>query len=281
MDGIAASPLRLLVVLALILACVPVRGADLENAEAAYQRADYKTAIGLWRPLADGGDAVAQFYMGTVYFHGHGVGADQTLATRWYRRAAEQGYGPAQFNLGNAYKHGRGVAADEAQAVLWWRRAADQDYAVAQYNLALQYHFGLGVAEDQEQALHWLRRAADNGHAKAQTVVASMDAEPIQVESEDWVLAQDPKAYTVQLLATADATRIVPALTRHGYSGRVAAFRFARKGETWFGVIHGVFSGRAAARKAIEDLPAGLRAGGPWVRRMSDVQTLLGRIVSR
>jgi TPR repeat protein len=46
---------------------------QLDDALAAYQRGDYTTALAIWRPLADQGDAVAQNNIGAMYAHGQGV----------------------------------------------------------------------------------------------------------------------------------------------------------------------------------------------------------------
>ena len=51
-----------------------------EGGMAAYQRADYKTAMRLWRPLADKGHATAQFYLASMFEDGHGVARDYATA---------------------------------------------------------------------------------------------------------------------------------------------------------------------------------------------------------
>ena len=43
------------------------------DATAAYSRGDYTTAYRLWKPLADQGNAYAQFSLGTMYRFGKGV----------------------------------------------------------------------------------------------------------------------------------------------------------------------------------------------------------------
>ena len=48
----------------------------LEDAAAAYQRGDYATAMLIVKPLADQGDAVAQYRVGVMYFHGEGASQD-------------------------------------------------------------------------------------------------------------------------------------------------------------------------------------------------------------
>ena len=117
----------------------------LEDGEAAYQRGDYATALQIWRPLADQGDAGAQAWLGLMYDNGHGVTQDYAEAARWYRLAAAQGLALAQFNLGEMYYLGQGVPQDYAEAVKWYRLEAVQGNATAQYNLGAMYSLGQGV----------------------------------------------------------------------------------------------------------------------------------------
>src|SRR5512139_2231427 len=77
-------------VLALALAATASAGA-MEDGFAAYQSKEYDKAIGIWRPLAESGDAGAQFRIGTMYAEGLGVTRDDAEAAKWFRRAAEQG----------------------------------------------------------------------------------------------------------------------------------------------------------------------------------------------
>ncbi len=83
--------------------------ADLKAGVEAYQRGDYATALTEFRPLAQQGDADAQFYLGQMYSKGRGVPQDDAEAVAWYRRAAEHGDAEAQFYLGQMYSKGRGV----------------------------------------------------------------------------------------------------------------------------------------------------------------------------
>ena len=106
-----------------------------EDGKAAYQSRDYETALRLWRPFADQGNAEAQAGLGWMYFHGQGVAQDYAQAVFWYRKAADQGHVVAQANLGLMHEQGQGVAQDYAQAAAWYRKAADQGHADAQYNL--------------------------------------------------------------------------------------------------------------------------------------------------
>ncbi len=100
--------------------------AGFDEGTAAYKRGDYATALREWRPLAEQGDANAQYNVGLMNYHGRGVPQDDDQAIWWYRKAAEQGDARAQYNLGSMYRTGRGVPQDDAQAVRWYRNAAEQ-----------------------------------------------------------------------------------------------------------------------------------------------------------
>ena len=108
--------------------------------EAAYNSGDYETALRLLWPLAEQGDALAQYYLGVTHRDGLSVPQDYAHAVKWYRRAAEPGYAAAQFNLGVMYQEGRGVPQDYAESVKWYRLAAKQGHALAQTNLGVMYY---------------------------------------------------------------------------------------------------------------------------------------------
>lgn len=144
-----------------IAAVGPASAGPGEDALAAYSGRDYATALRLWRPLADQGDAAAEFWLGACYDLGHGVPADHAVAAQWYRRAAEQGYANAQHNLGSLYENAQGVSSDYAlaAAAAWYRRAAEQGYRPAQVNLGVLYYLGHGVRRDLVQAYKWFALA--------------------------------------------------------------------------------------------------------------------------
>jgi uncharacterized protein len=95
--------------------------APIDDGQAAYDRGDYAAAIQLLSPLAEGGDARAQYMLGLAYDHGNGVPQDYAIAASWYRKAAVQGAPDARANLGALYARGQGVPQDYAQAAQWWR----------------------------------------------------------------------------------------------------------------------------------------------------------------
>ena len=89
----------------------------------AAQAGDFQTALKEWKPLADQGDADAQYNLGLMYDIGEGVAEDDAEAVRWYRLAADQGHANAQYNLGLMYANGRGVLQDNVTAHMWFNIA--------------------------------------------------------------------------------------------------------------------------------------------------------------
>jgi TPR repeat protein len=172
-------------VLAVALTSMSSHGAfarDFEKGFAAYHRGDFKTALKEWRPLAEQGEAVAQYYLGQMYRRGEGVPLDDGKAVKWWRKAAEHGHADAQYNLawmyrktaegGNAtsqsslglmYYNGDFVPQDYEQAAKWYRRAAEQGNAFGQYKLGRMYFFGQGLKQDSVYAHIWASMAASLG----------------------------------------------------------------------------------------------------------------------
>src|SRR5665811_1932057 len=99
-------------ILLMLSLAAPVVAGPFEDAVAAYGRGDYATALRLFQPLADKGDAVAQLNVGVMYAFGVGVPQNDTEAVKWFRLVADQGRANAQDILGTSYAHGQGVPQD-------------------------------------------------------------------------------------------------------------------------------------------------------------------------
>lgn len=133
--------------------------APLDRATAAYRRGDYAVALRLVRPLAERGNARAQYNLGVLHDEGRGVRQSHAEAATWYRKAANQGNAEAQFVLGILHQEGQGVRKNFAQAATWFRRAAGQGNAGAQINLGVLYATGKGVGRSPAKAYQWFEIA--------------------------------------------------------------------------------------------------------------------------
>ena len=141
--------------------------ADFDAGFKAYVSGDYRVALQEWLPLAEAGDAEAQFGIGMIHQFGRGVARDLAEAATWFRRAAGQGSIRAQTQLAGMYARGDGIDQDWARAVAWWREAAEQGSVRAQFHLGEVYQYGNGFARDPEAAERWYGEAADQGYGRA------------------------------------------------------------------------------------------------------------------
>ena len=146
------------------------RNRQMEQGNRLYAQGSYIQAYREYKPLADRGNAEAQFAIGYMYERGNlggifgmfGADPDYGEAGQWYRKAAERGYSKAQSNLGRMYARGLGVARNDAEAAKWYRLAAIQGLSEAQYNLAARYNRGSGVPRDSILSHAWASVAATN-----------------------------------------------------------------------------------------------------------------------
>lgn len=169
-------PVRLLVFSLFAVFCfsLPVSADHLNDGMVAYKRGDYKTALELLNHLAEQGNANAQNTLGSMYYHGKGVGQDNAIAMKWLRKAAEQGHANAQYGLAVMYDNGHGEPQDYVEALKWYTRAAERGHAEAQYNVGLMLDSGRGAQQDYAEAVKWYKKASGQGHSGAQYNLALM-----------------------------------------------------------------------------------------------------------
>jgi len=137
----------------------------------AWQRSDYSGAVAIWRPLAEKGDADAEFNLGQAYRLGRGVPTNLAAAKTWFERAANQGHVDAQTTLGLLlFQNG-----DQADGLKWLKKAADQGEprALLIYGTALVN--GDSVTQDPALGYAFVSRAAAQGLEPAKDTLKQLD----------------------------------------------------------------------------------------------------------
>ncbi len=128
----------------------------------AYQRGDYAAAYWEWLPLAEEGDAEAQFNLGILYDLGQGVAQNKMMAAAWYRRSAEQGFAAAQYNLAIIFKNGEGVPQNNVLAYALFDLAADDDPDAAEQRDSMARRI---AAAEIDRAVRLAERAREDDTA--------------------------------------------------------------------------------------------------------------------
>jgi cell division septation protein DedD len=137
----------------------------------AYLAHNYDEAIRQWRPLADRGDADAQYNLAQAYFLGNGVPQNSNLAEQWYARAARQGHPDAIANYGLLlFQNGQ-----RREAIPWIERAAMRGDPRAQYVFGTTLYNGDVVPQDNARAYAMMVRASSQNLPAAVSQLAEME----------------------------------------------------------------------------------------------------------
>lgn len=153
----------------------------LDDALKALEAGNSPKAVETLLKLANEGNSMAQFRLGSLYYHGHGVAEDENLAVYWWKKAAANGNAEAMFQIAHAYLFGhtaaRSVTDPDREAALWYFQAASAGHAESAYTLGLLFLAGKGVVEDRSEAVRWFRNAAAKGHVAAQKAAETAEKE--------------------------------------------------------------------------------------------------------
>jgi len=113
-------------ILSLLLGSGVAVAADFNKGLNAYQSGDFKTALAEWTPLAEQGDAEAQYSLGIMHDVGEGVLIDYKRAYMWFNLSSYNGSGPARNKMDVLAKKMSHAQIDKAQDMS--RRCLESDY---------------------------------------------------------------------------------------------------------------------------------------------------------
>ncbi|MDQ7016814.1 MAG: SPOR domain-containing protein [Gammaproteobacteria bacterium] len=97
-----------------------------------------------------------------------------------------------------------------------------------------------------------------------------------QLHNESWLLQQNPKHYTLQIMAMRNETAFLDEVQQLNLNkNQTAHYRSLKKGKTWYALTYGSFTSLTAAKHAINDLPVSLQQNRPWIRRLKAIQNMI------
>jgi uncharacterized protein len=169
--------LACLILAPLALAQEPSPSDPFEAAALAAGAGDHAAAADLLRPLAETGDAEAQYQLGIALAQGREYGpmggAD---GVAWLERAALQGHEAATRRLAHGYQHWSNSAVDRALLVRWLEHGTEAGFPWAMSWLAgyLEDESGLYTPGDPERARALYTRSAEAGYGHAMVPLAAM-----------------------------------------------------------------------------------------------------------
>jgi TPR repeat protein len=159
-----------LVLAAALVGFAPIAPAELKDGALAYSRGDFAAAVRELRPLADQGNAMAQYLLGAALLNARPPIYDLLGAESWLKKSAEQGNLAAMRDLGKLNWFAKSPS-DAAQAVEWLVRGADRGDSESQHLLGLLYLDGKAVERRPAEAYKWLLLAAERGHVLSAVIL--------------------------------------------------------------------------------------------------------------
>lgn len=204
----------------------------------AWQKADYAQAVAIWRPLAENGDADAEFNLGQAYRLGRGVKLDLGSAQTWLERAANQGHVDAQTTLG-LLLFGNG---NQVEGARWLKQAAEKGEARAMLIFGTALFNGDGVPQDRVLGYAYVSRASAQGLGPAKATLSQMDeVMPLAERKKGLAIAmQKAKAQTKTKTPRTQTAKATPKAATVKQAASVSA------GGGW-AVQLGAFSKRSSA----------------------------------
>ncbi len=154
---------------------------------------DWYEAVVQWMPLAEAGDAKAQYNIGRCYSNGDGVDKDKQQALAWYLKAAAQNEPRSHYNLHLYYEEKK----DAAQAESWLEKAVALGEIRALYDLAYET-FKKGNIDLARQQF---QQATDAGSEKAQYGLVACNFEITGTS-----ITKDTESYSTIVQGTSSAS---------------------------------------------------------------------------
>jgi septal ring-binding cell division protein DamX len=248
---------------------------------------DYDQAFDWFSKAARGGNVDGMYNLGIFYLYGWGVGQDTTMAAQYLAAAAAQGDEAAEQALpqvleqieqervgpASAGTESGETVADEPFAAE--AAGTDGDEAVA----------AEAAGTDGEPTPIAAEAAPTDGEEAVAAEAASTDGDPSSVAAEaaptgfldeDWIRAQDPQHYTIQVMALRSRESIVELTQNFGELAPFAVFTVQKGSNPLHVLLQGNYPDVESARLGKERFPRAIqKQDALWIRRFDMVQKLL------
>lgn len=169
---------------------------DLDDAVGAMRTGNFAVAYCIMRPLADSGDADAQYNIGWMYLNGYGLRIDDSLALEWWQKASQQGHTDASFSIGMLYSLGEGEVTKDLDKALDYYLLAMEDghedaFALVQSMMMrndASIHSRLHLIANQHASLFGLKRQVRAKKLNARNGPTTEDKIVTRLEKDQAVL---------------------------------------------------------------------------------------------
>ena len=262
---------------------------QLAKAKEAYNQKNYGEAAALLTPLAEQGDASAQYALGYLYHNGLGVPRNYKLAIQWMTAASAKGNEKATEALRRISELDSELTDDNLK-----------DNQVDTESQPMEPILITGKKSDSVNTPNANVPSAtkDLDTETTPTVEAQSETEPKEPEKapaeikpsekqplsgakstlsadETWIMDQPDTNYSIQLIATGNKSALMQFISENNLKNSAKYYKSQRNNKDWYTLIQGSYESHTAARKAIKTLSAELQDLRPWVKSFADIKETL------
>lgn len=264
---------------------------QLGKARQAFNQKNYEQAASLLTPLAEQGDADAQYALGYMYHNGLGVPRNYKLAIQWMTAASAKGNQKATEALRRLSELGSDVTDDNLQEpvnqpvsepdteqpVMISGRQTETPAATTESEAAPAEDSGKAVAEakPQPQPQPTVPSTTEPAKTASQESNPDTEAETTLTSDEKWIMAQPDSNYTLQLIATGNEKALIRFVNENNLHNSAKYYKTLRNKKDWYTLIQGSYDSSASAKQAIKALSPGLQDMNPWVKPIKAIQKAL------
>ena len=231
---------------------------------------NYEQTFSRLKPLAEQGQADAQYTLGYMYYNGLGVPRDGTLAIQWMMAAANQGNKKSMEAL-------RRIALSSADATDNAETTTSTTISTTTQDSEKKPESKITISE-KAQAVKSPKTTVSRLPEVSSEVMTQRLASGAQTrltDNERWILNQPNKHFTIQLIATGNESAMQRFITEHNLSESAVYYQTRRNDNDWFTLIQGSFASLSLAKIAIQELGSSLQTTKPWIKPISDIQETL------
>jgi septal ring-binding cell division protein DamX len=238
--------------------------AQYAKARDAFNRKDYLQAAMLLKPLAEQGNADAQYALGYMYHNGLGVPRNYKLALQWMSAASAKGNKKAtealhRISTLNSETTNSDLLKEEEQQPT---KATTPDSAESKTSQPAKLPESLNAPMPTESP-------------EASKEVASQETQPTLTADEKWIMDQPDSHFTIQLMAGSSEAALQKFIKDNNLHDSAVYYRTRRHGKDWFTLIQGSFESFKQVNEALKELPPQLQAAKPWPKSIGDIKELL------
>lgn len=261
---------------------------QLTKARQAFNQKNYEQAASLLTPLAEQGDANAQYALGYMYHNGLGVPRNYKLAIQWMTAASAKGNEKATEALRRISELGSDVTDNNLQEMQAEPATETESMEPIMISGKKPEITKTPAPESTADAVSTLTPVKTG--PKPEPEIPSQ-AEPEKIETpattpgpasetplttdEQWIMDQPNTHYTMQLIATGNESALIRFVNENNLQNNAKYYRTLRNNKDWYTLIQGSYDSSTAARKAIKELDTGLQDMNPWVKSIADIQKAL------